>query len=157
MMKIKPISLAEANRYVIENHRHHTKAQAHKFSICVMDDERICGVAIIGRPVSRYLDNGQTLEVLRLCTDGTANACSMLYGRAARIAKEMGYERIITYILQSEYGSSLKASGWVCEEENAGGGEWSCPSRPRERVEITLFGEIVKYPTERKKRYGRAL
>ena len=84
-----------------------------------------------GRPVSRHLDDGKTLEVTRCCTDGTANACSFLYGRVARIAKEMGYERIITYILISESGASLKAAGWECEKEIAGGGSWDTPARRR--------------------------
>ena len=60
------------------------------------------GVAICGRPVSRHLDDGLTLEINRLCTDGTRNACSILYGACARIAKNMGYKRVITYILKSE-------------------------------------------------------
>lgn len=123
MLTIKPISLKNANDYIINNHRHHDKVQGHKFSEACYEGDRLCGVACVGRPVSRYLDDGKTLEVTRLCTDGTRNACSILYSRCAKIAKEMGYEKIITYILQSEYGSSLKASGWILEEENAGGGE----------------------------------
>jgi hypothetical protein len=81
----------------------------------------LCGVAICGRPVSRHLDNGLILEVNRLCTDGTYNACSKLYSACKRIAKEMGYDKIITYILESENGASLKASGFICEG-SAGGG-----------------------------------
>lgn len=153
-MTIRPISLADANRYVMTNHRHHTKVRGHKFSICAVQGDTICGVAIVGRPVSRYMDDGKTLEVLRLCTDGTHNACSLLYGRCARIAKEMGYEKIITYILETESGTSLKASGWVCENENCGGGSWDCKSRPRDVIDVTLFGEEVKYPTAVKKRWS---
>lgn len=74
----------------------------------------IVGVAIVGRPVSRYLDDGWTLEVNRLCTDGTKNACSFLYFAAWRVAKNLGYKKLITYILDSENGASLKASGWKC-------------------------------------------
>ena len=84
----------------------------------------VCGVAICGRPVSRHLDDGETLEVNRLCTDGTYNSCSILYGACAKIAKAMGYRKIITYILMSEPGTSLKASGWICEGE-AGGEVWT--------------------------------
>lgn len=152
-MKIQPISLANANKFVIENHRHHNAVQGHKFSISAVQGEEIIGVAIVGRPVSRYMDDGKTLEVLRLCTDGTQNACSFLYGRCARIARDMGYERIITYILESESGTSLKASGWICESEKCGGGSWDCKARPRNVVDVTLFGEVVKYPTASKKRY----
>ena len=93
-----------------------------KFRVGVSDGDKLVGVAQVGRPVSRYLDDGQTLEVIRCCTDGTKNACSFLYSRCARIAEEMGYKKIITYILASELGSSLKASGWHCETDNAGGG-----------------------------------
>ena len=82
------------------------------------------GVAICGRPVSRHLDDGLTLEINRLCTDGTKNACSILYGACARIAKNMGYKRVITYILKSENGASLKASNFICEGE-AGGEMWT--------------------------------
>ena len=122
---IKPISLKLANEYVLQHHRHHKPTVGHKFSIsCVNEDGEICGVAICGRPVSRYLDNGSILEINRLCTDGTKNACSILYGACARIAKEMGYDKVVTYILASENGASLKASGFVCDGE-AGGEMWT--------------------------------
>lgn len=88
------------------------------------------GVATIGRPVARMLDDGWTLEVNRLCTDGTKNACSKLYSAAWRVAKNMGYKKLITYILDSENGSSLFASNWKCVGER-GGGSWNVKSRPR--------------------------
>ena len=112
------------------------------------------GVAIVGRPVARLLDNGLTAEIYRVCTDGTYNACSMLYGACARIAREMGYKRIITYTLVSEPGTSLKASGFTnCGE--TGGGDWNVPSRPRETTQVTLFGEERKYPDEKKIRWEK--
>lgn len=153
-----PISLKDANAFVEEFHRHHSKVQGHKFSIGVTDDDKLVGVCIVGRPVSRYLDDGNTLEVTRLCTDGTYNACSILYSRVAKIAKDMGYSKIITYILQSESGTSLKASGWICEGE-AGGGNWSVPSRPRELIssQLSLFPQKEKYPTEKKVRWSKDL
>ena len=94
------------------------------FRFLVFKMELFGGVAICGRPVSRYLDDGLTLEINRLCTDGTRNACSILYGACARIAKNMGYKRVITYILKSENGASLKASNFICEGE-AGGEIWT--------------------------------
>lgn len=130
-MKAVPIELKAANEYVAQNHRHHSPVYRDKFRVACTEHGRICGVIQCGRPVSRHLDDGKTLEVTRCCTDGTANACSFLYGRAARIAKEMGYERIITYILISESGASLKAAGWECEKEIAGGGSWDTPARRR--------------------------
>ena len=104
------------------------------------------GVAITGRPVSRYLDNGLTLEVNRLCTDGTRNACSFLYGAAARAAKAMGYQKIITYILDTEDGGSLRASGWTCAGL-AGGKEWTGRRKPTEPL----------YPAQMKYRYEKIL
>ena len=145
-MKAIPLSLKQANDYVSEKHRHHSPVHRDKFRVGCEENGVLCGVANVGRPVSRYLDDGKTLEVLRLCTVGTKNACSFLYSRCARIAKELGYEKIITYILESESGDSLKASGWVCEEADCGGGHWDCPSRPRSTgviVQCTLFGEAV--------------
>ena len=95
-----PVSLAEANAFVAQHHRHHKPVTGHKFSIGCTADGQLVGVAIVGRPVSRYLDDGQTLEVNRLCTDGTKNACSMLYAAAWRAARAMGYRKMITYILE---------------------------------------------------------
>lgn len=105
-------------------HRHHKPTVGCKFSIGVYDNGTLVGVAICGRPVSRYLDDGLTCEINRLCTDGTYNACSMLYGACCRVAKAMGYKKVITYILQSENGASLKASNFTCEG-TAGGTKWT--------------------------------
>lgn len=159
-MKVIPISLKQANEFVEKYHRHHSPVVGHKFSIGALDNkDSLVGVAIVGRPVSRYLDDGKTLEVTRLCTDGTYNACSFLYSRCAKIAKDMGYEKIITYILETENGASLRASGWTLEKENAGGGSWNVPSRPRELkpIQLSLFPQKQKYPTEKKRRYCKML
>jgi hypothetical protein len=93
-------------------------------------DGKVRGVAMIGRPVARGNDNGWTLEVNRVATDGARNACSMLYGAAWRAAKALGYRRLITYTLPEEGGASLRAAGYKLIGER-GGGSWSCPSRPR--------------------------
>jgi len=156
-LEIRPISLAIANKFVEENHRHHTKVPGHKFSIgCYLASELV-GVAVVGRPVSRKLDNGLTAEVTRLCTDGTKNAASKLYSACWRIAKEMGYKKIITYILASEKGISLKASGWECEAEKCGGLYWNSSANRERTDKITnLFGEVKKYPNEYKKRYAKS-
>lgn len=123
-LKIRPVNFSEAADFVTKNHRHHKAPIGHKFSIACYDGEKRCGVAMVGRPVSRHLDDGETLEVNRLCTDGTKNACSMLYSTAWRAAKALGYTRIFTYTLQSESGASLRAAGWVSEGE-AGGLSWT--------------------------------
>ena len=160
MLTIKPLNLKTANNYVEQNHRHHRKTQGHKFSLGVFEGGVLHGVVIVGRPLSRYLDDGMTLEVLRLCTDGTYNACSILYARSARIAKDMGYRKIITYILEEEQGTSLKASGWKCEETNVGGGSWeNCSRRADERnyQQMSLIQEREKYPIGKKQRWVKIL
>ena len=116
MLKLKPITFKKACEFVASLHRHHKPPRGHKFSIsCVDNSGDIRGVVMVGRPVARCLDDGFTAEVNRLCTDGTKNACSILYAAAARAAKAMGYTWIVTYILESESGTSLKASGWTCD------------------------------------------
>lgn len=127
-----PIELKDANEYVSMFHRHHDPVYRDKFRIaCMGKDGKIHGVIQAGRPVSRNLDDGKTIEIVRCCTDGTKNVCSFLYSRMARIAKEMGYSKIITYILESEDGTSLKASGWQYESDTQGNRSWNCPSRKR--------------------------
>ena len=126
-----PVSFSVACEFVARLHRHHKPPVGHKFSIGAQLGDELVGVVIVGRPVSRMRDDGWTLEVSRLCTDGTPNACSFLYGRAAKAAIALGYARIGTYILASEPGTSLRAAGWKLIGEG-GGGSWSRPRRPRE-------------------------
>ena len=130
-MRIAHIELKEANEFVLRLHRHHKPVTGHRFSIGCMADVGLVGVAICGRPVARALDHRRILEVLRLCTDGTPNACSFLYGASARAGAALGYASIQTYVLASETGTSLKASGWI-EGHMTDGGSWSRPSRGRE-------------------------
>ena len=129
-MNLSPITLAEANAFVEEHHRHRGPVVGAKFCIAAADLDHIVGVVIVGRPVARHMDDTRTLEVNRLCTDGTPHACSMLYGAAWRAAKALGYTRLITYTLASESGASLRAAGWHIVGETKGR-SWSCPSRPR--------------------------
>ncbi|NBW20375.1 MAG: hypothetical protein EBR82_71650 [Caulobacteraceae bacterium] len=137
---IVPVDFAEACVFIKKHHRHHAPPVGHKFSIAVADEtETIRGVCTVGRPVARHLDNGWTLEVNRVATDGCPNACSALYGAAWRATRALGYRRLITYILNTEPGTTLKAAGWKCLGE-AGGGTWNNASRPR----------IDKHPTQTK-------
>lgn len=137
---IVPVTLDVANQWVESLHRHHRKVVGHKFSLGVQDEAGcLHGVAIVGRPVARFLDDGWTLEVTRVCTDGTPNAPSALYGAARRATFALGYRKLITYTLKSEKGGSLRAAGWKLIGE-AGGGSWNVPSRPR----------IDKHPLELK-------
>ena len=115
MLQIKPIHLKAANEFVKQYHRHNIPTVGGKFAIACCDDNRLCGVAICGRPTARKADDGATLEIYRNCTDGTFNACSKLYGACVRIAHDMGYTKVITYILESENGASVKASNFKCD------------------------------------------
>jgi hypothetical protein len=121
MLKIAPLQLIEANELVERWHRHHKPVRGHKFSIGVYKNDMFVGAAIVGRPVARMVNHKTTLEVTRLVTDGTKNACSFLYAACARIAKEMGYAKIQTYILDSEIGTSLMAAGWSLDGMTQGG------------------------------------
>lgn len=122
MMSITPTTIKEANAFVSAHHRHHKPVTGAKFAIAVSDESgTVRGVAIIGRPVARMSDTGWTVEVNRLCTDGTRNACSMLYGAARRTAKALGYKRVITYTHPEEGGASLRGAGWLMLGEAGGG------------------------------------
>jgi hypothetical protein len=141
LLTVTPIDFAEANAFVAEHHRHHKPMPGCKFCIAVSDtDGKVRGVAMVGRPVSRMADDGWTLEVNRVCTDGARNACSMLYGAAWRAARALGYRKLITYTLPAEGGASLRAAGWKCIGER-GGGQWGRASRPRVDVAETLAGQ----------------
>jgi len=141
-LELVPVDFSEANAFVEQHHRHHGATVGAKFCVGVANDGEVCGVAIVGRPVARRLDDGWTLEVTRVCTDGTKNACSALYAAAWRAGKALGYKRMITYVLDTERGSSVKAAGWKLIGE-AGGGSWNCQSRPR----------VDKHPTQKKMRW----
>ncbi len=141
-LEIVPIDFADANAFVALHHRHHKPMPGAKFNIAVSDGEKIVGVAMVGRPVARMLNDGFTLEVNRVATDGTKNACSILYAAAWRAARAMGYKKLLTYTLAIEPGTSLHAAGWKIVGE-VKGRSWSCPSRPR----------ADKHPTQDKIRW----
>lgn len=129
-LQIVPIEFSEACAFITAHHRHHRRPRGHKFSLAAALDEKIVGVAVVGRPVSRHLDNGWILEVTRLCTDGTRNVCSKLYAACWKACRALGYRQLITYILDSEQGISLTAAGWKYVGR-AGGKSWNVPGRPR--------------------------
>lgn len=131
MLELQPITFDEACMFIAQHHRHHLPPQGWRFGIAVNDGTEVVGVVTVGRPVARRLDNGWTLEVTRCCVkEGTPNAASMLYAAAWRAARALGYKRLITYVLASETGTSVKAAGWKVVGQ-AGGGSWNVPSRPR--------------------------
>lgn len=146
MLTVVPITLAEAKVFIERHHRHHPPPVGHILSVAVADDAGVVrGVATVGRPVARMLDDGFTAEVNRCCTDGARNACSMLYGAAWRAARAIGYRKLITYTLPEEGGASLRAAGWRLVGQ-AVGGRWSRNTRPR----------IDVHPTQQKLRWEAA-
>jgi hypothetical protein len=132
-LHVVPVRFKDACGFVTMWHRHHRPPVSHKFSLGVADDQGVLhGVAIVGRPVARHLDNGLTLEVTRTATDGTINANSMLYGASWRAVKALGYQRLVTYSQAGESGSSLKGAGWTVIAQRKARPGWTCPSRPRQ-------------------------
>lgn len=129
-MKAVPITLRVANEYVDKLHRHSKSSRGCKFAVGCEHRGKFVGVAIAGRPLARMLDNGKTLEVLRVCTDGTKNACSFLYGVCIRVGREFGYSLIMTYTLTSEPGTSLIAVGAYPDAKVAAGRQWVSEDRP---------------------------
>jgi hypothetical protein len=140
-LRIVPCPNDRAREYVERVHRHHGSSVQARFSLALVDEAgAVRGVAMVGRPVARLLDDGWTLEVNRVATDGTPNACSALYGAARRAAKELGYAKLITYIREDEPGTSLKAAGWMFEEPIRAR-SWNMPGRPRvDKTDIVRRG-----------------
>lgn len=128
-LRVIPVTLEDANDYVRRFHRHNRPVLGAKFALGVKDDI-LRGVAIVGRPVAPKLDDGLTVEITRVCTDGARNACSMLYGACRKAAKAMGYERIFTYTLPEEGGASLRAAGFKLDKDDAGGSAAMWHNRP---------------------------
>lgn len=130
-LRVVPVTFGQACEFVAAHHRHHLPPAGHKFSLGAQLGDVLVGVAIVGRPVSRHMDDGRTLEVNRTATDGTRNANSLLYGAAWRATKALGYDRLVTYTQDGESGASLRA-GWRVIAERAPRSGWHTPSRPRE-------------------------
>lgn len=138
-----PLTMDEANAFVAEHHRHHKHGvRSCRFCLGLADGGRIRGVVIVANPVARHLDDGWTLEVRRLCTDGVSNGCSMLYAAARRAAVALRYRKLITYTLPEEGGASMRAAGFTLVALTKGG-TWNTPSRPR----------IDRHPTHGKLRW----
>lgn len=129
-LQLVSVSLKEANTFVATHHRHHRPVRGHEFSLGAVQASSVIAVCIVGRPVARLNDDGATLEVTRLASDGTRNACSFLYGAARRATFALGYTRLITYILDTEPGTTLRAAGFRLIGKR-GGGSWSRATRPR--------------------------
>lgn len=142
MLTAVPVSISDACEFVTQFHRHHRAPVSGLFAVGCATEEKLCGVAIVGRPVARMLQDGWTAEVTRVATDGTKNACSFLYSACWRAARSLGYRKLITYTLSSEPGTSLRAAGWSIVAE-VRGRSWHCKSRPR----------VDRHPTQDKIRW----
>lgn len=131
-LQLVPCSIQAANEYVARWHRNHPPVRSALFAVAAqrVGALDLCGVAIIGRPKARGLQDGRTCEVVRLATDGSDNVCSFLYQRARRAAQALGFTRCKTYTLASESGASLRALG-LTPEANVKGKTWNTPSRSR--------------------------
>ena len=130
-LAIVPVTMQDAREWVDRHHRHHRAPESGLFALAVAVGTEIKGVAIVGRPVARALQDGWTSEVTRVAVvEGVPNACSKLYAASWRAARALGWRRLITYTLASEPGTSLVASGWKIVGQ-VKGRSWDTPSRPR--------------------------
>lgn len=129
-LEVVPCSISDAVEFIRQHHRTHPPPQGGLFACAVAKDGQIVGVAVVGRPISRELEDGFTADVTRTATDGTKNACSKLYSACWRAARALGYRRMGTYTLATEPGTSLRAAGWA-EMYRTRAESWSRTSRPR--------------------------
>jgi hypothetical protein len=153
MLRVVPVTLEEANAFVFRLHRHKPeKLPGHSFSVGVACGEGVLrGVAIVGNPSAAALQDGVLAEIRRVCTDGTRNACSMLYGTSRKAARAMGRRPVITYTLASENGASLRAAGFHIDKLDAGGPAHLWHNRPGRKVlptESDLIGGKVRWIDE---------
>lgn len=130
-LRIVPVNRDQAFAFIADWHRHHAPPLGYRYALGVATGDLLVGVATVGRPVARHYDDGATVEVTRVATDGTAHACSALYGACWRAAKAMGYLRAITYTHSDESGASLRAAGWVHAATRVARGGWDMPGRRR--------------------------
>lgn len=151
-LRLCPLTLGQANALIETHHRHHKRVQGHRFTIGAMKGQDVIAAAVTGRPTARMTEQYAIAEVTRLVTDGTKNACSLLYSACARAAEAMGYDKIQTFILEGESGTSLKAAGWIFEGWSDGG-DWNRPSRGGRRTDQPMCRK-QKWSKTFKKRNG---
>ena len=155
-LRIVPVTRADAKRFIARHHRHNDPSIQCVFQVGVADDEKLVGVAMVGIPKARLLMDGKTLEVTRICTDGSRNANSMLYGACARAAAALGWTRLLTYTLPDESGASLRAAGWTADQELrvSDVSRWRTQNGGKEAVD--LFGN-ERIPSGPKRRWWKQL
>lgn len=145
-LRLVPIRLKDAPAYLERWHRHHPHLVGGLWAVGAAAGDELVAIAIVGRPVSREFDDGATVEVVRVAADGTPNACSLLYGAAARGSFAMGYTRVVSYTQAGESGSSLRAAGYRVIAERPARAGWSAPSRPRDD---RAYGSVARQLWER--------
>lgn len=150
----RPISLRAANRFVVEHHRHNDETRGWLFGTSLWLGDELRSVGIAGRPVAQPLQDGFTVEILRVCTLGDQNACSIIYGALCRAAKALGYRRAVTYTLGSESGISPAAAGFTLDAELDARETWA--NEHRHRYDENLFGD-ARRPQGPKNRWVRNL
>ena len=123
------LSLRDAHAFVAKHHRHHLPAVGGIVALGLWEDERLVGVGVLGRPVSRQLQHQGAVEVTRLCVIAP-HAASALLGRLRRVAQSLGFVKVVTYIESHESGISLGAAGWE-QLDIQPAREWSRIKRPR--------------------------
>ena len=149
-LQLKAITRDTARRFIAEHHRHNIPPSQVRFCVGVVDEHGIlAGVATASQPVARLLDDGESIEVNRSCTNGTPNANSMLYGAITRAAKALGFTKAITYTLVTESGVSLKAAGWTIDKDDIPPRTWNMPNR--HRYDRDLFGSRLPPPVNRRR------
>ena len=156
-LSIKAIELRHANKFVQRHHRHSPTVTGHRWSSACWDGDRLCGVVIVGRPVARRIDQASTVEVLRMCSDGTPHVCSLLYASAARAAKAIGYDKIITYTLDTEPGTSLMAAGWIVDGSVAAASGQGWKNRAGRVLPLLADQDPKKRPECAKVRWAKQL
>jgi hypothetical protein len=144
-IEVLPLTLEEGRNFILAKHRHHAPPQGHKWSTGAYREGKLIGVSCVGRPVARRINQRTIVEVTRLA-NGSQDACSALYGAAARAARELGYFAILTYTLAEEEGTSLRAAGWWPEKATTAPGQvWGVKSRPREVKKGVGLGEKIRW------------
>ena len=152
-LSLSPVSLDEARAFVAAIHRHNDPPVGHKVSVGIRDQHDVLrGVGMMGRPVARNADDGRTLEIIRVATDGVRNGCSMLYGALVRVAWNLGYTRVLTYTLDDESGASLRASGWTADGISMGG-QWKRSNGDPRALDRPVLFYPPKMPTQAKQRW----
>lgn len=132
-LHLVPLSQRMARECVTRWHRHNAAPRGDVVRVGVANDQgELVGVGMAGRPVARHYDDGVTLEVHRVATDGHKNANSMIYGALTRAAFALGYTRVITYTQADESGASLRAAGWRVIAQRPARKGWNSVSRPRD-------------------------